>query len=496
MDEQKQQNEEQINEENDINLDLDPTPEQDQPQEDDAPPEEAPLPPDATALDIKPKQRFHISKKMLVGGLLALLVVLIAAGAAWFFLLKDKKDSAYRCCALPPAMGAQISIADGIVQYSTDNKSWQDVKAGFTVKEGSYVRTQQNARAVIAMDDGSAFRLNNNTVVKLDKLNVASMTITNVSGEIYTRIVKSDRRFNVNVAGEDYTAMGTAYKTVNNSDFKGVEVYESKVKLTKNNLEVPEGKYYYDQSKDSSQQKKLTDIPIDKAKQDAFLVWNYQQDKKSSEFKDKLGYLKKVYEPEATPTVSPTQHSSASISLSGYKYDTGVKLNWKLTNVSASNGFKIVKSLSPNPTFGKDDYSYISDSSARSYAWTIKDGKTYHFRVCIYTGSGCSLYSNDITVSAPLYAVPEPSGTLSLTNPGGGVNFSWTLSGSAPNGFKLVWSTSTGPVYPGSSYAYYSDPNTRSGVIDASGGTYHVRVCMYKSGGCVNYSNEVDVVLP
>lgn len=196
--------------------------------------------------------------------------------------------------------------------------------------------------------------------------------------------------------------------------------------------------------------------------------------------------------PAATATPTPTR----SFKLYGTKVDKGISFSWSISGIAATKGFKLVKSSSANPVYPGSDYQYISEPAARSYTWNITDGQTYHFRICTYTGSGCDSYSNDITVSAPsVSAGPKPSGTLSLVH-GSGSNFSWTLNGSAPLGYKLVWSADPAPVYPGSDYQYYSDPATTTGSITTDAGTYHVRVCLYAGGSCTGYSNELIVTVP
>lgn len=444
-------------------------------------------------------------RRRLVRGVVFGVVVLLIAIGTLLALIAFKNDNAKQSqtTSTPKVtlMGAEVTIVDGIVQISTDNKSWQDAAVGNQLQQGMYVRTQPSARAVIALDDGSAIRLNSSSVVRLDNLDTTNIVVTNVSGEVYTRVVASSRTFTVNTADEQYVAMGTAYKTINTTETSGVEVYHSSVSVVKKAVAVAEGKYYYLKAADAAQQQKLADLSADKIKQDTFVAWNYEQDKQNSEFKDKLGYLTKIDEPAApappakTSTPAATQPAQSKITLKGVAYDSGVKLSWSLTNLTAPKGYKLVKSLSANPTYGKDDAVYVSKSSATNYAWAIKDGKTYHFRVCVYTGDGCSAYSNDVVVTAPLVADAGPTGSLSLSAASGNT-VNWTMDGSSPKGFKLVWSTSPGPVYPGSSYNYYSDQAVRSGTVDADPGTYYVRVCMYTGGGCTNYSNEITLTVP
>ena len=212
------------------------------------------------------------------------------------------------------------------------------------------------------------------------------------------------------------------------------------------------------------------------------------------EASDKAGN-KTVKTLSVTRTTAPTEPTT-SFKLSGTKVDKGVSFTWSISGISVTKGFKIVKSTSANPTYSsKGDYAYVESSSARSYTWKIQDGKTYHFRICTYNGSTCTNYSNDITVTTPPKpTTTPPTGSITLSSTGGD-NFSWVNTGSALYGYKLVYSTSTGPTYPGSSAKFYEKTDT-SGDIDQSSGNYYVRICMYHDGGCVNYSNEVYITLP
>lgn len=451
---------------------------------------------DSVASSEKKRFQLRFGRRAIFASVLGLALV---GGAifTWYGLYSGTSDSSEKSqtetVPVKNLMGAEFSIVDGLVQISPDNKAWVDAAAGDQVAEGSYIRSLADGRAVIALDDGSAIRINNDSIVRVADLDVTNIVVDNESGEVYTRLVESERQFSVIVDDETFVSLGTAYKTINTAEKQGVEVYESKVKLTKNDLEVSEGKYFYTKSSDAGQEKKLSDIPVDQVKQDVFLAWNYEQDKNDAEFKDKLGYLTKIDE-QAPAEPEPVQQATpAGIYLKGVQYDKGVKLTWSVTGLSASYGFKVVKGLSANPTYGKDSAEFSKAGSSSLY-WQIKDGKTYHFRVCVYTGEGCTNYSNDVTVTAPVYADPEPSGTLSLVHKGGS-EFKWLLDGSAPNGYKLVWSVESAPTYPEDNARFYG-ADAYSGAIETDPGTYHVRVCMYQSGSCVNYSNELEVTIP
>ncbi len=188
--------------------------------------------------------------------------------------------------------------------------------------------------------------------------------------------------------------------------------------------------------------------------------------------------------------------------LKGWVDTEGVHLSWTLSGITAPKGFKLVKSLAAYPAYPGDSAIYLNPET-RSYTWKILDGKTWHFRVCVYEGGACGTYSNDLKLTAKSSnaASGEIYGTLSLTGwikTGRIVVLSWALSGNSPYGYKLVKSSEPNPVYPGNEYYYTSSPDMKGSYTwdVKEAGTYHFRVCAYNGGGgCVFYSNDYSVTV-
>ncbi len=273
-------------------------------------------------------------------------------------------------------------------------------------------------------------------------------------------------------------------------------------------------------------QNALTQIKIEDVKKDEFTAWNKEQDEKVEEFKDQLGILEALSTPTPTlePTVTPkptespaithkptitlkpthTPSDKGSIALTGKSVDNGILLNWTVSDMTTDSGFKVVKSTDMNPVYPGNDYQYLTTPSIREYVWNIKDGRTYHFRVCKYLGGSCVTYSNDISVQAPSGASSEATGSVSsitLKSGEGENRISWTVDGTSSKGFKIVWSKNSQPTYPlrndGDKYHYYDSPSKRDDTLEAfaGSGTYHVRVCEYLGGSCGVYSNEIQIPL-
>ena len=188
--------------------------------------------------------------------------------------------------------------------------------------------------------------------------------------------------------------------------------------------------------------------------------------------------------------------------------DDGGGIMWTVEGGDSSLGYKVVWSMEPGPTYpvgGGDQYLYHSDPSTKHSTVTAFNGTgTYYVRVCEYTGDGCATYSNELTMYLEEVASgdDDDSGdvnSITLSHDGDGV-VSWTIDGYSEDGFKVVWSKTSGPTYPTrgtDQYQYFSDPQVREATVTAfdEAGTYYVRVCEYLGGSCGVYSNEVTAEL-
>ncbi|MEK7681048.1 MAG: FecR family protein [Patescibacteria group bacterium] len=405
------------------------------------------------------------------------------------------------------ALGAQLVMIQGVVEYKEANGEWKRASKDLKLAEGSSVEVLGVGRAVINFDDGSAVRLNKNSRVTLVNLKADSMVILNEKGQIYSRVVKSDtRQFLVKAGDVSYLSLGTAYKTLNDDKVKGVEVYESKVKILgygDKEILVDQGNKYYLLNKDNKKvEKVITKIATADIKKDEFTMWNKAEDEKEEEFKDEMGVLT-FDDKEEEAAVVKTSVPASGITLTGYATKDGVSLNWKVNGVDVSSGFKLVQSTAINPVYPGSDYVYISDKTARSYKWKINDGKVHYFRVCQYLGGKCGKYSNNLWIRTVVNSgtgTTSGGGVTSLYLSAGGEGVKWAVGGYSESGFKVVWSVISSPTYParpGDQYIYLSDPYASTVRLNAFAGTgaYYVRVCEYLGGKCGKYSNEIKVNL-
>ncbi len=427
---------------------------------------------------------------LLIGGLVAWLVL---RGADKTVNTNTSTKSSIRLLGVAPL------LVEGASEYSTNGKTWQTLTTTVSLKQGDSVKTGTDGRVVLAIDDGSAVRLNHNSQVRLTNLAPASIQVENISGQLYSRVVPSTTRtFSVLAEDQSYVAQGTAYCVTNSVESQGVEVFHSSVKVAKQ--VVPEGNSYYIKSTQKDKENKVVAIDVSVMKQDDFLKWNAEQDKKVAEYANKLGVLGEFDKPSTTTTQTQTTTTAnnTGITLSGSVSEYTANMKWSVTNVDTSKGFKVVYSTkTTTPVYPGNDYQYIEDSTARSTAVKPNTGGTYYFRVCAYRGGSCDSYSNAVKIVIPTKpAEPEEQivpGALVLSVSGS--TASWTVGGTAPKGFKVVASTTkTAPEYPTDGYKAYTQATSVDLSTILTAGTWNVRVCKYTGSGCTDYSNTIVYV--
>lgn len=449
----------------------------------------------------KPKKQ--ITRKFVIVILLALTLIVGGIIVAWF-LGHDRGEPTQNTTTQKPDVNSvklgemTPTVIEGVVEYSKDGKKWQALSTTTKLQQGSQVRTGPEGRAALTVDkDGSIVRLDNESAVKLSKISALDIQIENLYGNVYSRVQPSKTRSYAVLAGDEvFTAKGTAFRVMNAADRKGVEVYESKVSI--DDVEVNEGQAYYVKNQIKSQARILVAVDVAAAKKDTFVAWNIEQDKMTP-YVSKLGVLSDPEETSAEP-VAPLPETA--IRLGGAVSNYAMNLSWQVENAASSKGFKVVySSKTATPVYGVNSSQYISNPAARKATVTPPEGRSYYVRICLYDGSSCGTYSNAIKLTVPAKPVPEGEGGVAAGATKLSINgsvLSWTISGTAPNGYKVVASTAkTAPEYPADGYIKY-EPNEATKSFDVGtkldAGTWSIRVCKYTGSGCTDYSNTVTYV--
>jgi hypothetical protein len=426
-----------------------------------------------------------LSGKVKIIALLVILSVgaLVSAGA---YLVLHKSGETVKKEVL---LAANLATADGTLSLKRDGDDrWSQALMGDVLEQGDSLKSGSNSRGVLELDNGDAIRLNADSEIKLVSLDPQEVVIEQVQGESYCRVAKSNSStFTVKGQGVEAQALGTAYSFSNDLVNKnvGVYVYESKVKLTFNG-EVKEvlelgkavvntGEKKVDVAEMSEEEYKAT-----------FIEWNKEQDKK-------LGTPSNEKNPPVVTITSPengTKTQDAQVSLQGKVTDDN-KLRKIIVNGTiymtkddggkgfdpADGTFNITVDLQP----GDNVFTIV----AYDWYWNASTEATV-----------------SITRDTPVDPTPQPTQAFyisSISSPAAGkISLKWVLTNlDAPNGFKVVKADHVNPVYPGDDFQYLDNSGTRSYTwTGVSGGTYHVRVCIYNgNGACLRYTGDKTVTV-
>lgn len=335
-------------------------------------------------------------------------------------------------------LGIAITLHEGTVEFTTDGEAWLPLTDDIQLTEDQKVRTGADSRAVLTLDDGTAIRLDASSQIMIESLDVDNVIITHLEGETYSRVVPSSRSYVVKVDDTLYRALGTAFATVSKPTDKGVRVFQSSVKANGVTEDITEGKQYYKNNSDSSLAGKITDINLDTLVDDDFVKWNLTEDEKSQLFKDKLGVLQQVKQ----------------------------KVEDKTKQTEEEKRMAEEKAL-------KDKQE--AERKAKEEAERKKKEKEANNGEKVKRGAiSASKSGNKIT---------------------------WSYTGKATYGYKMVYSEHTAnPVFGSDDAIYYSDPTSSWAELPKSAKKdtpYNVRICAYTNGTesepCVDYSNTIQL---
>lgn len=204
----------------------------------------------------------------------------------------------------------------------------------------------------------------------------------------------------------------------------------------------------------------------------------------------------------------------SGIVLSAKVVPAGISLTWTVPKgKTAPYGFKILKSTGPNPTYPTATSVYLGEPAARSYTWEIRDGITYHFRLCTWNGlegakAACTGYSNDVAIKTPEASAPltaqegfyETTGELALTATKviGGISLRWTPSTLKTfTGYRILRSEANHYPSPVKDSSIRSTTDrTNTAYLDAGVNafkTYYYRVCLTQKNDLPVCGNIVTV---
>ncbi len=413
--------------------------------------------------------------------LTGMLVVLLSIGFTYLITRQpvnttEKKET---------LLSADLAFIEGQVEIKRNNStSWEAAVAGTTLKQGDTIKTVENAKAIVNIDNGSAVRLSAATEIKLENMNPETIVVAQAYGQTYNRVEKSDTStFTVIGQEVEAKALGTAYEfnSDQNNGVVTVSTFESKVqvKAITQEKEVNElNKAVISKTSNTFEVKEMAEEEY----KSNFAEWNKSKDIESGfEVNEKNAPVVTL-----TAPASGTSTEASKITITGNVTDDSqlrkIIINGKIyTSMDASG-----KGFNPaDGSFNIDVTLKEGDNTIEVKAYDIYWNASAPAKTTVTMKTNKPVTETESFYISKIYS-PAP----------GKIYVKWVVNGiETPGGFKVVRDTSANPVYPGDDYQYLSKESTREVTwTGVSAGTYYVRVCVYNGAGkCLRYTANKTV---
>lgn len=424
------------------------------------------------------------NKKLLLLSAGIFMIAVITGSGIYMFTRKTEEGSGQKEVLL----AANLAVADGDVEVKKAGEDrWMEAKQGDVLNQGDSLKTGEESRAVLELDNGDAVRLNASSEIDLESMNPQAIVMEQVSGESYNRVASSDENtYTIKAQGIEAQALGTAYTFSSNEAEKqvAVYVYESKVKLNLEDTKIDElSKAIINTEENKVEISEMSEEEYGHE----FVSWNREKDKELGlQCHEADGPTVEISEPADGVTTE-----AESVAVKGTV--TAISENYPLRKIKV-NGDIYTSKDENGKGFDLADGTFDVDVA-------LNEGENVITVVAydIYWNS-----SDEVTVTITR-TVPEPPAPenyfyiSSISSPSSGkIRVKWVMTGfSAPHGFKVIKADHVNPVYPGDSYKYLSNADVREYTwTGLSSGTYHVRVCIYNgSGGCTRYTQDKAITV-
>lgn len=366
------------------------------------------------------------------------------------------------------AYAATLAYQQGDVQAKVDTSDWQAVETDTVLHAGDSVKTGENSKAIVELENGDVIRLGYASEVFLTELSDHNVVITQISGASYNRVAKNQNRtYEVDAGPATVEALGTAFDVLMGTQTIDVNVVESSVKVTttENKESVGEGKSATVDT--STESLAVKDMDETKFTNDWY-TWNKEEDSKKT---DKLGVLTEYAGPDLTIT-SPENGSATSaieVTVSGTVSDAQASITINGETVTNSAG-------------------------AFTHTLALQSGKNVITVTATDTQNHKTVKEVKVTCQTAASATPLK---LEASTEDDGVHLSWneTTNGTFQY-YKVVRSQTNADLkYPDDGYIAKLAKGTESFTdTDVSAdGAYYYRVCEVLTGDKVFCSNVVHM---
>ncbi|MFA5134351.1 MAG: FecR domain-containing protein [Patescibacteria group bacterium] len=404
-----------------------------------------------------------------------LVALLIGGGLFWYSLNKEivfPETNLAMTGGAPIAGTLAYQQGDVFVLFASGSE-WEQAETDTVLHAGDSVRTgdaSTNPKAIIDLEMGDTIRLGYGTELSFSALKQDKVTVSQVTGAIYSRVAKRSRGlYEVQVGDVRIRALGTAFDVVIDGKEVGVNVVESTVAVV-----TDAGQQRVEEGSSATIDSDTKDLSVTLMDQSAldneWYTWNKEEDSKTNR---DLGILEQFAGPDVDVT-SPADGSTvktATVTVSGTvsDFEATVTVGGAAVVNSAGQFTHEVELVS-----GKNVIS-VTAQNAEGYR-TVKEIKV--------------TYAEDIPATATPIEVSAETGA-------DGVSLSWNQSsGTVFQYYKVVRSESNPePTYPDDGYiAVLNKGDERYTDTEVSADkTYYYRICEVMAEGEVFCSNVVHM---
>lgn len=324
-------------------------------------------------------------------------------------LTETKEETVAEVTPTPILNSATVSFLEGSA-WSSSGGVKSALAQNEKVFEGSTLETGEETKMAITLP-GGLLRVGPNTKVTLTSLKPEETVVTEETGALYAFVDGAKtQKFSITAGTISVLAEGTAF-SVEKDELTAVNVYHGKLVVVEGDIETPleeSGRLVQGLSDTFTISKSLLES-------DDFLGWAIEEEVKRvgaeisaalSETPESLSledYKTALESLDITTSetlkadyLKSTTGKITTITLTGQKSpDSTAKLVWS-ANGLAGEGYKVIWSKTPAKAYPGDKKTGAVMGYEKTLGPFIPE-ITWYLRVCEWTGTGCGIYSNELS---------------------------------------------------------------------------------------------------
>ena len=375
---------------------------------------------------------------------------------------------------------ARLDIVEGTVRVRRPGSGEEVAVNGMMIGEGTSVITDEGARAVVELEDGSEARLDQGSEIGIEECDEGSVELEQGKGNVYHKVA-DDTGHIVRYEDLEVSGTNTAYNMYGDDGDATVTVVEGDVEVDRDDeedgdagsREISAGEQAWVTS--VNDERAITVRPFDPSiLEDSWYVWNRIMDGEYSQLIDAsqgsvlCGMLlvteraqlqeteatqpsrgvaeppkpsaeepSLVPEPEPEPDNTlpePLPSNLAEITLGATKVNSSsVVLKWEVSGDSDYDSVELMRSGTNSLSTCTQDNKWTVDNKETNTCTdtSVESGMTYDYRACVISEGTSVAYSDSITVIIPVAGgscIPWQV-KLSAVSKGTVVALNWKTSG-------------------------------------------------------------------